>query len=117
MKQPCVSFDIPNNMLAKNICKPVLENDTKRIILTDNEDSVSLLKNIIQYQNKENAFFNTNCGGWRFGMWGLYPSEVLHQFYKGVISYCLDEFVEMLSEMSRVSFSDGVHKVINSAKK
>ena len=89
----------------------------KRAIFEDSEDGVlSMLKDVSQHQNKENAFFKINCGGWKYGIWGLCPSEVLHQFYEGVISYCLDEFVETLNEPSRIHFSDGVHKIINAAK-
>ena len=46
MKQPCVSCDIPNNMLEKSICKPVLEKDMRRAMFEDSEDGVSMLKDI-----------------------------------------------------------------------
>ena len=40
----------------------------------------------------DNAFFNVNIGGWKYGIWGLCPSEILHQFYEGLISYSLEFF-------------------------
>ena len=75
-----------------------MERHIKNVILA-NEDNLDELQAMSQHKNKENAFFNIDMGGWKHGIWGLCPSEILHQFYEGVLSYALEEFVyETLSE-------------------
>ena len=62
------------------------------IFSTNEENKKDDLRAISQHPNEENAFFNLSTGGWPYGIWGLCPTEVLHQFYEGIVSYALEEF-------------------------
>ena len=50
------------------------------------------LKSVSQLDNKINVFFELELCSWEYGIWGLCPSEVLHQFYEGIVEYVLNEF-------------------------
>ena len=97
VNRPCISCysllkDLDNSV---KVCEPVREIELKgKILSTRNNSEVDDLKVISQYPNPQNAFFKLSTGGWPFGIWGLCPTEVLHQFYEGVVAYALQEFVE-----------------------
>ena len=61
----------------------------KKYILFNTEGQLKIFS---QHNLVDNAFFNVNIGGWKYGIWGLCPSEILHQFYEGIISYSLKFF-------------------------
>ena len=83
-------------------------------VILENENNLDELQAMSQHKNKENAFFNIDMGGWKHGIWGLCPSEILHQFYEGVLSYELEEFVyETLSERYRKGLTDVIAKIID----
>ena len=114
--RPCVSCNCSLDGTNLSMCTPVQENVMKSIICSDTVEHEDLQK-ISQHRNKYNAFFNINMGGWKYGIWGLCPSEILHQFYEGVLEYALEEFLkETLTEKYRTGLSAGVAKVINACK-
>lgn len=91
IQRPCVSCTTSYSDLDKieKVCVPVLERNMKELIIRRNEDE---LKEVSQHPNIRNVFFNLCTGGWKYGIWGLCPTEVLHQFYEGVLTYALEEF-------------------------
>ena len=91
IKRPCIScFSSGQDMSNfRKQCNPALDTILRQAISSKNVDT---LKNVSQYENPRNAFFNLELGGWKYGIWGMCPSEVLHQFYEGIIDYALDEF-------------------------
>ena len=93
MKRPCISCDCDSENLDNGnfICNPVLDKKMKSIILDANISKESL-QSISQHKNTSNAFFTLNTGGWKYGIWGLCPSELLHQFYEGIVPYLLEDF-------------------------
>ena len=114
MKRPCISCDCDNQNLDNEnfICKPVLEKNMKDIIL-DGDTQLTALQSISQHRNEYNAFFNINLGGWKYGIWGLCPSELLHQFYEGVVGYLLEEFSEgTLNDRYQVGLSRGEDMIV-----
>ena len=118
MKRPCISCDCDNQNLDNEnfICKPVLEKNMKDIIL-DSDTQLTALQSISQHRNEYNAFFNINLGGWKYGIWGLCPSELLHQFYEGVVGYLLEEFSEgTLNDRYQVGLSIGVDMIVKACR-
>jgi len=50
----------------------------------------------------DNAFFNVQMGGWKYGIWVICPSEIIHQYYEGIVAYTLQYFTtEILTTASR----------------
>ena len=43
------------------------------------------LQEYIQHKLINNTFFNVDTGGWKYGIWDMCPSEILHQFYEGIV--------------------------------
>ena len=117
ISRPCVSCNCSvNNLDNPNVkCEPVLDSKMKQMIKDQTEIE---LKAISQHKLLENAFFNVNIGGWKYGIWGLCPAEILHQFYEGILSYTLDYFFEsVLSGRSRHNLNTGIQKIIDECKK
>ena len=114
-KRPCVSCNIHD--LLDSTCMPVLAEDMKKLFENSvDESDTSKLDNVSQYKIEKNAFSDINVGGWKYGIWGLCPSEVLHQFYEGILLYCLEDFMYTLSGQSKLQFTEGVQKVIGASK-
>lgn len=114
--RPCVSCDCTEDDLDNpNVkCKDIIGNDMIQIIKDHSEDE---LRYYSQHKLEINAFNNVNIGGWKYGIWGLCPSEILHQFYEGLLAYTLDFFFgTLLTERSRNNLNFAVQKVIESCK-
>ena len=116
VNRPCISCycllkDLGN---AVKVCEPVKEIELKEKILSVTTNSeLDNLKDISQYPNPLNAFFKLSHGGWPFGIWGLCPTEVLHQFYEGVVSYALQEFVEhYLTSSSKKNIESTLRQIV-----
>ena len=113
--RPCVSCNI--RYLLHSTCMPVLAKDMEKLFENSvDESDTSKLDDVSQYKIERNAFSDINVGGWQHGIWGLCPSEVLHQFYEGILLYCLDDFMSTLSGNSKLQFTEGVQKVIGASK-
>ena len=67
-------------------CINVLHHNMHSYIRTKNSEA---LQEYSQYKLINNAFFNVDTGGWNHGIWGMYPSEILHQFNEGILLYAL----------------------------
>ena len=97
-KRPCISCYAEKGLLddTENQCKPVYEKDIKELLdlSADSMFDYDKLQDVSQYPHNENAIFKLENGGWPFGIWGMCPTEVLHQFYEGVVTYALTEFLE-----------------------
>ena len=52
------------------------------------------LKQYNRHKLPENTFFNVSTGGWKYGIWGLCPAEILYKPYEGLIKYALDYFFQ-----------------------
>jgi len=94
-RRSCIScFCTPEDLASSHkVCKPVTADIMNDVIFSTNEENKKDdLRAISQHPNEENAFFNLSTGGWPYGIWGLCPTEVLHQFYEGIVSYALEEF-------------------------
>ena len=118
MKRPCISCDCDNeNLDNENFkCKPVLHDDILKTIM-DEEATKQDYQHISQHRNECNVFFNMNLGGWKYGIWGLCPSEILHQFYEGVVGYLLEEFLEnFLTPRYQLALTKGVGMIIQASK-
>ena len=95
--RPCISCYAEKGLLddTENQCKPVYEKDLKDLLdLSDPTFDYDKLQVVSQYPHSGNAFFKLENGGWPFGIWGMCPTEILHQFYEGVVTYALTEFLE-----------------------
>ena len=98
--RPSLSCSCPCDKLqdSQYKCKPVFDEEMKSCILNTKSSNSSeyhnKLKAISQHANPFNALFDMDLCEWPYGIWGLCPSEVLHQFYEGVIVYMLEEFLE-----------------------
>jgi hypothetical protein len=83
----------------------------------DQEATKKDFQRISQHRNECNAFFDMNLGGWKYGIWGLCPSEILHQFYEGVVVYLLEEFLEkILTTRYQLALTKGVDRIIQASK-
>ena len=112
IQRPCVSCTTSHSDLDKieKVCVPVLERNMKELI---ERKEVDALKEVSQHPNIRNVFFNLCTGGWKYGIWGLCPTEVLHQFYEGVLTYALDEFYgQLLTPKYRYNLTVHMRKII-----
>ena len=101
ISRPCISCYCNSVELTdtNKRCTPVESNDIMEIIKHGDNDT---LKSVSQLDNKMNAFFELELCSWKYGIWGLCPSEVLHQFYEGIVEYVLNEFYqEVLTDKYR----------------
>ena len=117
VQRPCISCLCPRPKLhdSNTVCKPVLEKDMMKIIAEDNNQS--LLQSVSQHDNPHNAFFELETCDWPYGIWGLCPSEVLHQFYEGVIMYALEEFMQVfLTKKYRENLEKWIHQMLHCIK-
>ena len=91
VERPCIScycsFDKLDN--ATITCTPVNGIEMKSKI--QKEDEAELAK-VSQHKITDNAFFGVNTADWKYGIWGMCPSEILHQYYEGIVHYTLDFF-------------------------
>lgn len=114
--RPCVScnckeMDLDNPFVK---CMDVIDLQMKKSIFTQSEEE---LKRYSQHKLIDNAFFRVNTGGWKYGIWGLCPSEILHQFYEGLIAYTLDYFFQsILTERSRNNLNASLQKVVDACR-
>lgn len=116
VERPCVSCYCQENDLDNPYVKCTNVNDLemKKFISSHSEAE---LKKYSQHKLVDNAFFGVNTGGWKFGIWGLCPSEILHQFYEGLISYTLEYFFQsILTERSRNNLNSSIQKIIDACK-
>ena len=65
--------------------------DTHIITKTSKE-----LQQYSQHKLINTTFFNIDTGGWKYGLWGMCPSEILHQFYEGILLYALKYLFEIV---------------------
>lgn len=113
ISRPCISCNIHSKELsiATNICEPVLANELVDIIKSGDADK---LQSVSQARNHHNVFFQLELCEWKFGIWGLCPSEVLHQYYEGIVDYVLKEFYEeVLTETYRDNLVRWCYKIVN----
>ena len=68
-------------------CNAIIRDNMHNALINKSKDE---LKQYCQHKLTENAFLNVSTGGWKYGVWGLCPSEILHQLYEGLITYALD---------------------------
>ena len=116
ISRPCVSCNCTeldlDNPFAK--CTDVIDLQMKKSIFTKSEEE---LKQYSQHKLIDNAFFRVNTGGWKYGIWGLCPSELLHQFYEGLVAYTLDYFFQsILTERSRNNLNASLQKVVDACR-
>ena len=114
--RPCVSCYCEDDDLDNPYteCVPVLDSTMRKEI---DHKSVDDLKLISQHKITENAFFKLNIGGWKYGIWGLCPAEILHQYYEGLLSYTLEYFFgSVLTDKSRNNLNSGIQQVIFACK-
>ena len=75
----CKEIDLDNPYVK---CSDILNVKMKKNILFNTEEQLKIFS---QHKLVDNAFFNVNIGGWKYGIWGLCPSEILHRFYEGML--------------------------------
>ena len=117
VQRPSVSCLCSREQLhdSSTVCKPVLKKDMNEILISENNKS--MLKSVSQHDNPYNAFFELETCDWPYGIWGLCPSEVLHQFYEGVIMYALEEFLdEVLTKKYRENLEKWIHQLLHCIK-
>ena len=113
VQRPCISCYAKSSDLhfGRNICKPIIASHMKKKILGG---KFSQLQQLSQHSNSSNAFFDIDMGGWKHGIWGICPSEILHQFYEGIVIYALEEFLDQfLTKSYRENLDIGVQKIIS----
>ena len=94
VSRPCVSCYCVESELDdyNKTCENVLHKDMLSRLEKNDKD---VLKMFSQHHNMlENAFFNVDMAGWKFGIWGLCPAEILHQFYEGLVLYAIEYFMD-----------------------
>ena len=116
VERPCIScdctFDNLDNFRVQ--CNAIIHDDMRNAIINKSKDE---LKQYSQHKLPENAFFNVSTGGWKYGIWGLCPAEILHQLYEGLIKYALDYFFQNLfTDASRDKLEKDVAKIIKCCK-
>ena len=116
VERPCIScdctFDNLDNFRVQ--CNAIIHDDMRNAIINKSKDE---LKQYSQHKLPENAFFNVSTGGWKYGIWGLCPAEILHQLYEGLIKYALDYFFQNLfTDASRDRLEKDVAKIIKCCK-
>ena len=73
------------------------------------------LQEYSQHKLINNAFFNVDTGGWKYGIWG---SEALHQFCEGILQYALKYLFEKVLQVSQLHIlCIGVDKLILECRK
>jgi len=113
VQRPCISCYCPFDKLdnATQTCTPVDGTEMERKIQQEDEKE---LAEVSQHKLPDNAFFGVNTGGWKHGIWGMCPSEILHQYYEGIVHYTLDFFfTNIFSKRSRERLNIGVQRVIS----
>ena len=116
ISRPCISClckpeDLGN---MSKICSPVIDEEIKEVIISGDKKKLQILS---QHDNPFNAFFSLDTGGWKYGIWGLCPTEVLHQFYEGVVDYALNEFYhEVLTDKYRDHLIVGCEEILIACK-
>ena len=84
LERPCIScnctFDNLDNFWEQ--CNAIIHDDIPNTIINDSKDE---LKQYSQHKLPENEFFNVSTGGWKYGIWGLCPAEILYQLFEGLI--------------------------------
>ena len=113
VERPCIScycsFDKLDN--ATVLCTPVNGIEMEKKI--KQEDETTLAK-VSQHKVVNNAFFGLNTTSWMYGIWGMCPSEILHQYYEGIVQYTLEHFfASLFSDISRQRLNRGVQRVIS----
>ena len=114
VQRPCISCYCKKDDLhlkKSKICRPVIDLQMKKII---SQQDLTLLQKNSQHPNQYNAFFDIDTGGWKYGIWGMCPSEILHQFYEGIVIYALDEFLrKCLTQTYRDNLEIGIKKLLS----
>ena len=116
INRPCIScLCKPEDLSNMNkICSPVIYEEMKSSIISSDKNK---LQNLSQHDNPYNVFFRLDTGGWKFGIWGLCPTEVLHQFYEGVVDYALNEFYQdVLTDKYRDNLIIGCEEILIACK-
>ena len=110
-KEPSLSCTCSRDLLQNSTfkCKPVLDHEMKKVLknVSDTKEYEKKLNDISSHYCPKNAFFDLDLCEWPYGIWGLCPSEILHQYYEGVLLYMLDEF---LKEFLPTSFFKNLEK-------
>ena len=74
-------------------CMPLKSSDINDLIENDNTDALKILS----FHHHENAFNSVCFGGDEYGINGVTPPELLHEFRQGVFDTCLDGFYGICS--------------------
>jgi len=104
---------------STHICEPIIDEEMKEVLFNFKDTKLyeKKLNQLSQQYIPKNAFFGLDICEWPFGIWGLCPSEILHQFYEGVIIYMLDEFLkDFLPKAYFKNLEVGVQVLLNSIK-
>ena len=116
VERPCISCDCTFDNLdnVHTQCNAVIHDDMYNAIINKSKDE---LKQYSQHKLPDNALFNVSTGGWKYGIWGLCPAEILHQLYEGLIKYALDYFYQNLfTDTSKDKLEKDVQKIIKCCK-
>ena len=116
ISRPCISCYCKSTDLidSNKRCTPV---EAKDIIDIIKHGDNNILKSVSQLDNQGNAFFDLELCSWKYGIWGLCPSEVLHQFYEGIVEYVLNEFYqEVLTDKYRQQLVLVCHKIYETCR-
>ena len=116
VERPFISCDCTFDNLdnVQTQYNPVIHDDMYNAIINKSKDE---LKQYSQHKLPDNALFNVSTGGWKYGIWGLCPAEILHQLYEGLIKYALDYFYQNLfTNTSRDKLEKDVQKIIKCCK-
>ena len=120
VSRPCISCYASQEELvdSSRICRPVQSSDVIEIIRDENDPQrLEKLKGISQHPLLQNTFYDICTGGWPYGIWGMCPTEVLHQFYEGIVNYALTEFFEEFLSPTQVRNLERVLRHIVNASK
>ena len=120
VSRPCISCYSSQEQLdnSSTICRPVKSSDVIEVIREQSDPQrLQKLKDISQHPLLKNAFFDMCTGGWPYGIWGMCPTEVLHQFYEGMVNYALTEFFEEVLSPTHVRNLERVLRCIVKASK
>ena len=116
VKRACISCYCSEDNLdnTNEQCINVLHHDMHSYIMTKTSEE---LQEYSQHKLVNNAFFNVDTGGWKYGIWGMCPSEILHQFYEGILLYALKYLFENVLRSSQLRIlCIGVDKLISECR-
>ena len=85
-KRACIRYHCREDDLdnTDEPCINISHHDMHLYFITKTSEELQVYS---QHKLVNNAFFNVDASGWKYGIWGMCPSEILYQFFEGTLLY------------------------------